>query len=36
MYDKTDGGSLILEGDIRIPVSQRKRDFVLGILEKKV
>jgi two-component system LytT family response regulator len=36
MYDKTDGGSLILEGDLRIPVSQRKRDFVLGILEKKV
>jgi two-component system LytT family response regulator len=35
MYDKTDGGSLILEGDLRIPVSQRKRDFVLGILEKK-
>jgi two-component system, LytTR family, response regulator len=36
MYDKTDGGSLILEGDHRIPVSQRKREFVLGILEKKV
>lgn len=36
MYDKTDGGSLILEGGHRIPVSQRKRDFVLGILEKKV
>ena len=36
MYDKTDGGSLILEGDLRIPISQRKRDFVLNILEKKV
>jgi two-component system, LytTR family, response regulator len=36
MFDKTDGGSLILEGDIRIPISQRKRDFVLGMLEKKV
>lgn len=35
MYDKTDGGSLVLEGDHRIPVSQRKRDFVLGMLEKK-
>ncbi|HLG41116.1 MAG TPA: LytTR family DNA-binding domain-containing protein [Chitinophagaceae bacterium] len=36
MYDKTDGGSLILEGDIRIPLSQRKKDFILAILEKKV
>jgi two-component system LytT family response regulator len=36
VFDKTDGGSLILEGDIRIPISQRKRDVVLGILEKKV
>ncbi|MBL7742203.1 MAG: response regulator transcription factor [Chitinophagaceae bacterium] len=35
MFDKTDGGSLVLEGDHRIPVSQRKRDFVLGMLEKK-
>ena len=35
MYDKTDGGTLVLEGDHRIPVSHRKRDFVLNMLEKK-
>jgi len=35
MYDKTDGGTLILEGGHRIPVSQRKKDFVLSMLEKK-
>lgn len=33
MYDRTDGGSLILEGGHSIPVSQRKKDFVLGMLE---
>ncbi len=33
MYDKTDGGMLILEGGHTVPVSQRKRDTVLSILE---
>jgi two-component system LytT family response regulator len=33
MYDKTDGGMLILEGGHTVPVSQRKRDTVLAILE---
>lgn len=31
-YDKTDGGALILEGGATIPVSQRKKDFVLQVL----
>lgn len=35
IFDKTDGGSLILEGNHRIPLSQRKRDHVLCSLEKK-
>ena len=35
MYDKTDGGALILEGGLSIPVSQRKKDAVLGLLEKR-
>ncbi len=35
MYDKTDGGALILEGGHSIPVSQRKKDFVMQVLEKK-
>lgn len=35
MYDKTDGGALILEGGLSIPVSQRKKDTVLGILERR-
>mgnify|MGYP003596543899 CR=1 FL=1 len=34
-YDKTAGGALILEGDLSIPVSQRKRDFVLHLLENQ-
>jgi two-component system, LytTR family, response regulator len=36
MYDKTDGGSLILEGGYSIPVSQRKKDTILSILEGRV
>ncbi|MEO7983218.1 MAG: LytTR family DNA-binding domain-containing protein [Bacteroidota bacterium] len=32
MYDKTDGGALVLEGGRSIPVSQRKKDTVLGLL----
>ncbi len=35
MYDKTDGGALILEGGHSIPVSQRKKEAVLAILEGK-
>lgn len=35
MYDKTDGGALILEGGHSIPVSQRKKDFVMQVLENK-
>jgi two-component system LytT family response regulator len=35
MYDKTDGGALILDGGHSVPVSQRKKDFVLQVLEKR-
>ncbi|MBL0153221.1 MAG: response regulator transcription factor [Chitinophagaceae bacterium] len=35
LFDKTDGGMLVLEGGKSIPVSQRKKDWVLGMLEKK-
>jgi two-component system LytT family response regulator len=35
MYDKTEGGALILEGGHTVPVSQRKKDFVLSLLEKR-
>jgi two-component system, LytTR family, response regulator len=36
IYDrKTDCGSLILEGGHTVPVSQRKKDFVLQLLENK-
>ena len=36
IYDrKTDCGTLILEGGHTVPVSQRKKDFVLNILEKR-
>lgn len=35
LYDKTDGGMLILEGGLSIPVSQRKKDMVLQLLEGK-
>lgn len=34
-FDKTDGGVLILEGGHSIPVSQRKKDFVLQVLESR-
>lgn len=34
-YDKTDGGSLILENGRPIPVSLRKKDFVLQFLENR-
>lgn len=36
VYDrKTDGGTLILEGGYTIPVSQRKREFVMQLLENR-
>jgi two-component system LytT family response regulator len=35
MYDKTDGGALILEGGHSVPVSQRKKDFVMQVLKKR-
>ena len=34
-YDKTDGGALIFENGLSVPVSQRKKDFILHMLEKK-
>lgn len=34
-YDKTDGGALILEGGRTIPISQRKKDFVMQMLESR-
>lgn len=35
LFDKTDGGTLVLEGGHKIPVSQRKREAVLQMLERK-
>lgn len=35
LFDKTDGGTLILEGGLTVPVSQRKRDHVLQLLESR-
>lgn len=34
-FDKTDGGMLILEGELNVPLSQRKKETVLTILEKR-
>lgn len=34
-YDKTDGGALILENGRSIPVSQRKKDFVMQALQNR-
>jgi two-component system, LytTR family, response regulator len=37
IYDrKTDGGILVLEGGFSVPVSQRKKDFVAQLLEKRI
>ncbi len=36
MFDKTDGGCLVLEGGLTVPVSQRKKDAVLNILEGRI
>lgn len=35
LFDKTEGGVLVLEGGFSIPVSQRKRDYVLQVLENR-
>ncbi len=32
-FDKSDGGSLILESELSAPVSQRKREYILSMLE---
>jgi two-component system LytT family response regulator len=34
-YEKSDGGALILEGGYAIPISQRKKDTVMEILERR-
>lgn len=34
-YDKSDIGSLVLEGNHHVPLSQRKRDSILKLLESK-
>jgi two-component system, LytTR family, response regulator len=36
LFDKKDGGYLIVEGNHSIPVSQRKKDFVLKLLETQM
>jgi two-component system, LytTR family, response regulator len=36
LYDKKEGGALVLENNHVIPVSQRKKDAILRILETKV
>jgi two-component system LytT family response regulator len=35
MFDKTDGGRLQLENGLSVPVSQRKKDMVLQLLERR-
>lgn len=35
LFDKTDGGTLLLEGGLSVPVSQRKKDYVLQLLENR-
>lgn len=34
VFDKRDGGMLILEEGLSVPVSQRKKDYVMQLLEK--
>jgi two-component system LytT family response regulator len=34
-FDKSDGGSLILEDNLKVPLSQRKKEWVLNLLEGK-
>jgi two-component system LytT family response regulator len=35
VYDKTDGGSLILDSGHSVPISHRKKDYVMQLLEQK-
>lgn len=35
LYDKADGGMLILEGGLSVPVSQRKKEYVMHLLENR-
>lgn len=35
LFDKTDGGTLVLDGGFTIPVSQRKKEYVMQMLEKR-
>jgi two-component system LytT family response regulator len=35
LFDKTDGGTLMLEGGLAVPVSQRKKEYVLQLLETR-
>lgn len=35
IYDKTDGGSLILDTGHAVPISHRKKDYVMQLLERK-
>ncbi|MFY7899021.1 MAG: LytR/AlgR family response regulator transcription factor [Chitinophagaceae bacterium] len=36
MFDKTDGGILVLEGGLTVPISQRKKEIVLTLLEQRI
>lgn len=33
-FEKDEGGSLIMEGGLRVPVASRKKEFMLSLLEK--
>lgn len=35
MYDKTDGGTLILDSGHTVPISHRKKDYVMQVLENR-
>lgn len=35
MYDKTDGGTLILDTGHTVPISHRKKDYVINLLENR-
>jgi two-component system LytT family response regulator len=35
MYDKTDGGTLILDSGHTVPISHRKKDYVMQVLESR-
>lgn len=35
MYDKTDGGSLVLDSGNIVPISHRKKDYVMHMLENR-